>query len=355
MNQSDTYRPTIPPVPEGVTRPLWSVMIPTYNCAGYLRETLASVLAQDPGSDVMQIAVVDNHSTEDNPAAVVEELGKGRVEFYQQPMNVGSLKNFQTCFELSRGHLIHLLHSDDCVREGFYQKMARPFREHPEIGAAFCRSIYINYRGDWKGLSSMELPESGILPSDWITRIAEVCCISVPTLAVVRREVYEKLGGWDSRCGLSGDWEMWVRIFANYPMWFETEPLAMWRSHTMSNNVVYAKSRKFIQENFNTIAMIFQSYIPNGMKSKSCKQAKQNCAFLALQSAESLFAKGDMFSASAQIQLALTCSSSFIVIRSAIRIFLWKGILSLLQKLGGDDKYQSKLSTAAGSAELYKT
>ncbi|MBW4632569.1 MAG: glycosyltransferase [Iphinoe sp. HA4291-MV1] len=354
MNQEHPYHPVIPPVSEGVPRPLWSVMIPTYNCAGYLRETLASVLAQDPGPDVMQIAVVDNCSTEDDPAAIVEELGMGRVEFYQQPMNVGSLKNFQTCFELSRGHLIHLLHSDDCVREGFYQKMAQPFNEHPEIGAAFCRSIYINARSNWQGLSSMELPESGILPSDWITRIAELCCISVPAVAVVRREVYEKLGGWDRRCGLSGDWEMWVRIFANYPMWFEAEPLAMWRSHTMSNNVVHAKSSTFIQENFNTVEIIFQSYIPNGMKSKSCKLAKQNCAFLALQSAESLFAEDEISRAIAQIQSALKYSGSFIVIRSVVRIVLWNGILSLLRKIGGNEKYQSQLTTEADSTELSK-
>ena len=125
MNELNPYRPSILPLPEGVKRPLWSVMIPTYNCAEYLRYTLATVLAQDPGIDRMQIAVVDNNSCDDDPAAVVEELGRGRVEFYRQPSNVGIMNNFQTCFELSKGKLIHLLCSDDCVREGFYEKMAR--------------------------------------------------------------------------------------------------------------------------------------------------------------------------------------------------------------------------------------
>ena len=49
----------IAPVPEWGRRPLWSVMIPTFNSAKYLRETLGSVLAQDPGPERMQIEVVD--------------------------------------------------------------------------------------------------------------------------------------------------------------------------------------------------------------------------------------------------------------------------------------------------------
>ena len=42
-------------------RPLWSVMIPTYECAGYLRETLAGVLDQI-ASERRQVADLERRS-----------------------------------------------------------------------------------------------------------------------------------------------------------------------------------------------------------------------------------------------------------------------------------------------------
>ena len=343
MNDLNPYRPSILPVPEEIKRPLWSVMIPTYNCAEYLRYTLSTVLAQDPGIDKMQIVVVDNNSCDDDPAAVVEELGAGRVEFYRQPSNLGIKNNYQTCFELSRGKLIHLLCSDDCVREGFYEKMAQPFEEHPEVGAAFCRSILIDKHNQWQGLSDFEMPNSGILPKTWLHRIAELCCISVPSLAVVRREVYENLGGFDRRCGISADWEMWVRIFAHYPMWFEAEPLALWRVHLESANNVNAKSDIFIQENYNTVETIFKSYLPEETNTKLARTVKQNCAFLALESADDLIKKGNISGGIVQIKTALKYSKSPKVVRSASRIMLWNRTISVLQKMVKSGGIQTNL------------
>lgn len=332
MDSRNAYCPEVPPVKEGMARPLWSVMIPNYNYVEYLREALTSVLMQDPGPEVMQIMVVDNCSTQGNPEAIVSELGKGRVEFYRQPTNVGMLNNFQTCLELSRGKLIHLLHSDDCVQMGFYQKMSKIFSEHPEIGAAFCRSIYIDQYSKPQGFSSLELAESGILPSDWLLQIAEVSRISVPSLGVVRREVYEKLGGMDSRCGLSADWEMWARIFVHFPMWFETEPLAMWRQHSMSGNVTSAKSNTFIRENFNTVEIIFQTYLPNYINSKTHQTAKQNCAFLALEAAATSFENNNTVEAITQIKVALDYSFSFRVLRSGCFMIL-RNVVQLISQL----------------------
>jgi len=180
------YRAEIPPVPDGVDRLLWSVMIPTYNCARYLRETLASVLAQDPGPDVMQIEVVDDHSTRDDPEAVVREMGRGRVAFFRQSRNVGHVENFASCLRRSRGHLIHLLHGDDFVVDGFYRSLGRLFEAYPEIGAAFCRHTYIDPEGATLSVSELERDDSGVLEG-WLEKIATGQRIATPSIAVRQR------------------------------------------------------------------------------------------------------------------------------------------------------------------------
>jgi glycosyltransferase involved in cell wall biosynthesis len=88
-------------------------MIPVYNCYNTIGETIASVLEQDPGKEIMQIEVVDDGSTDGNVQELVERLGRGRIEYFRKDYNQGSLANFETCINRARGKLVHLLHGDD--------------------------------------------------------------------------------------------------------------------------------------------------------------------------------------------------------------------------------------------------
>jgi glycosyltransferase involved in cell wall biosynthesis len=310
MMDANSYRITILPVPQG-KRLMWSVMIPTYNCADYLRKTLASVLEQDPGADVMQIEVIDDHSTKDDPQAVVEELGKGRVSFYQQPQNVGYIKNFETCLQRSRGQLVHLLHGDDCVLPGFYHKMQTLFEQYPEIGSAFCRHIIVDDYGHWQRLSPLEQEESGIL-DNWLERIASYHSIQTPSV-VVKREVYEKLGGFDRRMVSCGeDWEMWVRIALDYPVAFETEPLALYRDRSNSLTKRSVQTAQNIRD-VRLATEIISTYLPlpPAAVSNIRHKAGECWAFWALHFAQEAISRGDTATAIAQVREGLRCSHSY--------------------------------------------
>lgn len=297
----------VPPVEPSGPRPRWSVMIPTYHCASYLRETLQSVLAQDPGPDAMQIEVVDDHSTDD-PEAVVRDVGGDRVSFHRQPENVGHVANFDTCLARARGHLVHLLHGDDAVRPGFYEAMGRAFDTAPEIGAAYCRYIAMDERGRWTVLSALERPEAGVV-AGWLDEIATGQRLQTPSM-VVRRSVYEHLGGFDRRVEKYGeDWEMWVRIAAHYPVWHEPEPLALYRIHTSSLSGETVRSGANMRD-LARVIKINRTHLPPDRADALTQQAKRNNALAALRRATRSLKSGDSATLRAQVREAVRMSRS---------------------------------------------
>jgi glycosyltransferase involved in cell wall biosynthesis len=317
MHDQHPYREPVSPLPLGVIRPLWSVMIPTYNCANYLKETLNSVLMQAPSADVMQIEVVDDCSSEDNLEDLVREVGGDRVSFYRQAHNVGHTKNFQTCLERSRGQIIHLLHGDDCIRAGFYQKMQQLFELYPEIGAAFCRHVHMNEKGNWHYISSLEQSESGIL-QNWLDRIAVRQRIQTPSM-VVRRDVYENLGGFDSRLSWTEDWEMWIRIAANYAVGYETEPLALYRQHSNSSSGRKVRSGETIQSLRQAIDIVHE-YLPLEKADQLTQTALKNYADYALNIARESIRVNDWAAAKNQIREALRCQLSMNTLYSSCKL-----------------------------------
>jgi len=339
MNEYHSYRARIQPVPQNVHRPLWSVMIPTYNCANYLRETLASVLAQDPGSDLMQIEVVDDCSTKDDPKAVVEELGRGRVDFYRQPQNVGHAKNFEICLQRSRGHLVHLLHGDDCVLQGFYAKLQHLFEQHPEIGAAFCRHIFMDEQSHWWVISNLEQPESGILAGGLERIIANKIGfnpIQTPSIAV-RREVYERLGGFDRRAGYCEDWEMWARIAAHYAIGYETKPLAAYRQ-ARQGSLTATSTRsgeiaRDMQKATNIVSAYLLDLLPDNVSNDLLKNNREACAMEILNRAQKLLDVGDPKSAFNQFQVVRELRTSSKVTKRLLELLFRAGAMRLKHQM----------------------
>lgn len=222
--------PKIDPVPEGVERPFWSVMIPTYNRAKLLEETILSVLEQAPSPEEMQIEVIDNCSPDVDTERIVKEIGKGRVSFYRKSSNTGQIGNWNTCINRARGHWIHILHDDDLVLPGFYKRLQLGMENESSVGAAFCRHIYMDEEGHWQYLSLLEMRKSGIFANS-LERLIIPGAIQCPAI-VVKRSTYEKLGGFYPNFQYMFDMEMWIRIALNYPLWYEPQPLACYRSQT---------------------------------------------------------------------------------------------------------------------------
>ncbi|QUT05685.1 glycosyltransferase [Sphingobium phenoxybenzoativorans] len=313
---TEQYRSRIAPLPEGGDRPLWSIMIPSYNCAQYLGETLESVLAQDMGTSAMQIEVVDDAST-DNVHEVVQKIGQGRVSVYQHAANVGQIANFTECLRRSRGNIVHLLHGDDRVRPGFYAAMTSAFHQDPDIGAAFCRWSLID--GDGKLIETMrqEQPWAGRIP-DALACLASEQRITTPSIAV-RRSVWETLGSFDSRLECAEDWEMWVRIAAHYPVWYEPAPLAEYRQRPDSTTDRNSRSARELHFTARAIDMM-APILPAASRAETRKAAREAYARSALEKGHRYYATGDLSAARAHALAALHLSRSAGTLLRALRL-----------------------------------
>jgi glycosyltransferase involved in cell wall biosynthesis len=312
-------QPTYPPISpaEDADKPFWSVMIPTYNGTHYLEQTLRSVLAQDPGASVMQIEVIDDCSTEDDPEPLVKALGQGRITFHRQVQNQGQIKTWNRCIQRAKGEWVHILHQDDVVLPGFYTQLQTHLQEEQTVGAAFCRYLYMDEDDHWQLLSPLERKTPGIL-DHWLKQIATEQRIQFPAI-VVRRQSYEQLGGFCPEAYSAADWEMWKRISAHFPVWYEPKVLACFRLHSASESSRLIQSGANIEHTRRAIE-ISKSYLPQPAVDQWSEQAQQYYAAYALKTANLLLRKGEVRAALAQIREAFSCSVSPKVFQMAIEM-----------------------------------
>ncbi|WP_206513756.1 glycosyltransferase family 2 protein [Pseudoflavitalea rhizosphaerae] len=285
MDRIPLSPPTIAPVPGGARRPRWSVMIPVYNCANFLKETMEAVLAQALPQEDMQIEVVDDHSTDADVEALVLSAGKGRISYFRQSENKGSLRNFETCINRASGHLIHLLHGDDLIKPGYYQAMDELFDRYPEAGAAFCRYEYIGESSKRLYYRDEEMKEAGILP-DALLLLAVRQRLQFCTVTV-KREVYEKLGAFFG-VEYGEDWEMWVRIARDYPIAYTPRTLASYRLHDSSiSGKSYATARNL--KDLQWVMRSIQEYMPEAEKARVMEQSMKFYAHYGIKIANDLW------------------------------------------------------------------
>jgi glycosyltransferase involved in cell wall biosynthesis len=275
--------PVIDPVPSGIKRPLWSVMIPTYNCAEYLIQTLRSVLSQDPGPEHMQIEVVDDCSTNDDPQKIVSEYGKGRVSFHRRASNGGVTSNFNTCVQRSVGHLVHILHGDDYVLDSFYKKLESEFDGNKSASMIASRSFFIDEHNIIMGVTKYipRLNDVSNNPSEFFYE----CPIQCPGV-VVRRTFYENFGGFDHSLVHSADWEMWTRAFGFSGGIVLSDVLSCYRQTCGNDSGRLMKTAENLRD-YERLALIYKARYPEydltkGMKIISSKAFQQALRFRVL-------------------------------------------------------------------------
>jgi glycosyltransferase involved in cell wall biosynthesis len=282
--------------------PLISVMIPVYEPNHYLQATLRSVLQQmvDFPAGSFQIAVIDDASSNVDTWSLIKTVQfADHVEFERNPRNLGLAGNWNRAIDLARGEFIHILHQDDVVLQGFYKTLSSALQQNPKAGMAFCRHAIIGANDEVQRVSHRERFRSGIL-SNWLARIAMRTRIQCPA-AFVRRSTYQTVGQFRTDLKYSLDWEMWVRIATQYPVWYETRMLALYRRHAENESARLAASGAQEPDLLKTIS-IFSQYLPEISRAKAVTSAHDYLVRSRLKQSKKLIANNRYLQAKSLLQ-----------------------------------------------------
>jgi GT2 family glycosyltransferase len=303
--------PPIGPPPTDAARPFWSVMIPTHEPdPAYLRRALAVVLDQDPGPAEMEIALVDDASHRVDARDGVPAGARDRVAWFRQERHVGIGENWNTCIRRARGQWVHLFHQDDLLRPGFYARLRSGIESCPVAGAAFCRDDVVDAQERLVRRQRALRAAPGIL-EEWVEHIFVGLHLRASAL-VVRRSVYEALGGFRLDLAYALDWDMWKRIAAAYPIWYEPEALACYRRHGESASVAFQRSGENIAEIDRSITLS-ESELPAAIAAETTRRTRENYARYAAGLAWQALAGRDLQTALAQLRAARGLGSTRLV------------------------------------------
>ena len=202
-----------------------SVVIPTYNRAGFLRSAIRSILNQT--FQDFEIIVVDDGSTDCSAKEVVSEFRDPRIRYIRHEVNRGGSAARNTGIKSSKGKYIAFLDDDD---EWLPEKLERQINvidsSSERVGGVYTGFLLVN-RESGKVISRRIPYKSGNLYKELVSGN----CIGTTSTLLLKRECFDKVGLFDEILLSSQDYDMWIRISKEFFFECLSEPLVRYYVH----------------------------------------------------------------------------------------------------------------------------
>lgn len=196
--------------------PLVSVIIPTYNRAAYLQKALQSVKEQT--YQFLEIIVIDDGSTDDTGEMLKNYGGQLRY-FYQENRGISGARN--AGIKRARGKFIAFLDSDDYwLPDKTVQQLAL-FKQHPEYALVAARCASIRLDGSYRDKNRPG-------KSGWVLEDLFKANFIRTSAAMIKQECFENIGLFDEELRECEEYDLWLRIAAQYPVGFINKSLAVY-------------------------------------------------------------------------------------------------------------------------------
>lgn len=213
--------------PLNLENPLVSVVIPCYNQAHYLAESIESVLNQSYNN--AEIIVIDDGS-KDHTGEVAQQYPKVR---YIKQVNQGLSASRNNGLRESTGDLVMFLDSDDRFLPGAFEHSLASFKKQPEIAYTYGGYVFIQADGSPMG--------NPIRPKDHTDHFLELLqknIIGMVATVAFRRDVLLEFNGFNRALAACEDYDLYLRIARKYSVVYTSELIAEYRQHgsNMSGN-----------------------------------------------------------------------------------------------------------------------
>jgi glycosyltransferase involved in cell wall biosynthesis len=212
-------------------KPSVSVVIPTYNYAQFLSIAIDSALAQT--CVPLEVIVVDDGSTDETPRVL--ERYRGQIQVIRKS-NGGLAAARNSGVAASRGQWIAFLDSDDCwLPEKLDRQLARAALDS-NVGLVHCGALEVDSEGQVvrERLDGLE----GAVAAEMLLFRRTVVLLAGSTM-IVRRNVFDEVGGFDEHLRHSEDWDFCYRVALGHKIAFVKQALVRYRLHAtnMHKNV----------------------------------------------------------------------------------------------------------------------
>jgi glycosyltransferase involved in cell wall biosynthesis len=199
-------------------KPLISVIIPTYNRGWIIKEAIDSVMAQNYRD--FELIIVDDGST-DNTSDILNSYHGDILVFRQENRGVSAARN-RGIVEAS-GRFIAFLDSDDLWLPQKLFRQVEFFNKNPD--AKICQTEETWIRNGVRVNPKRKHKK----PCGMIFEPSLALCLISPSAVMIRRSLFEKVGGFDETLPACEDYDLWLRISCRYPVYLIETPLIIKR------------------------------------------------------------------------------------------------------------------------------
>ena len=212
-----------------------SIVLPVYNGEKYLPRAIESILQQTYKN--FELIIIDDSST-DKSNQIAKSYAKtdARIRVYKNRENRKLPKSLNAGFHVAKGNLFTWTSDDNILKPEAIETMVRIFEDKPDVDFVYADIIPIDLYGNIKSRVYL----NGEVDDIYVFNPVMACFL-------YKREIHERLRGYNSKLFLCEDYDFWIRTYEKgFEMYHLKERLYYYRVHNASLTIKKQKEHAII-------------------------------------------------------------------------------------------------------------